>query len=208
MIAIINYGVGNIKSVMSALRRLEIEAILTADISEIEASDGVILPGVGAFSAAMKELKEKKLVAPVIDLANSGKPIFGVCVGHQLLFTESEEHGMYKGLGLIPGRVVRFRSAPGIPHMGWNQVKYRKPSVLFEGIRDGSFFYFAHSFYTVPADDSVIIADTEHGSQFVSCVREGNVFGAQFHPEKSGKQGLKLLLNFSKYCANCNKQAR
>ena len=199
MIAIINHGVGNLRSVLCALNRLGVEASLVSDASGVRRCEGIILPGVGAFSAAMNELSERDLSAILIDEARRGKPLLGICVGHQLLFSGSTEHGTHTGLDLVPGSVKRFAPGLKIPHMGWNRVKLAKDSVLFEGIDDNSYFYFAHSYYGEPADGLAAAATTDYGPGFVSCVACDNVFGVQFHPEKSGAQGLQVLLNFCRY---------
>ncbi len=200
MIAIVDYKVGNIRSVMFALQRLSIDVRLTSAVTELEVADGIILPGVGAFSLAMQELKKRKLAGPLRDMAGKGKPLLGICVGHQLLFSESEEFGLHQGLGLVAGRVTRFGPCAKIPHMGWNQVHQVKDSVLFDGIENDSFFYFAHSYYTEPADDAVSLGKTEYGPSFTACVQWENIFGVQFHPEKSGEKGERMLANFCRYC--------
>ena len=200
MIAIVDYGLGNLKSVKSALDRLGEEAAITSDAAEILAADGVIFPGVGAFHRAMQNLDGLGLVGTLRQVAASGKPFLGICLGLQLLFTESSEHGQHEGLGVIPGQVVRFQVDLKVPHMGWNEVCQAAASPLFEGIDDRRFFYFAHSYYAVPAEAGVVIGTTDYGLSYASAVQKGNVFATQFHPEKSGPTGLRMLGNFCRLC--------
>ncbi len=200
MIAIVNYGAGNIKSVMFALQRLGAEAHPTASAAELAGAAGIILPGVGAFAPAMEHFRANKLDIALVELARAGKPLLGICLGHQLLFSESHEYGRHRGLGLIRGCVRRFRSGVKIPHMGWNQASYRKKSAIFEGVGDNKFFYFAHSFCVCPEEPGVTLTVTDYGSEFVSAVQYENIFGVQFHPEKSGESGLSVLMNFCRLC--------
>lgn len=201
MIAIVDYGLGNLKSVKSALDRLGVEAAITSEAAAILAADGVIFPGVGAFQRAMENLGKLGLLEPLRQVAASGRPFLGICLGLQLLFSESTEHGRHEGLGIIPGKVVRFDVGElKVPHMGWNRVRQERPSPLFEGIPDGSFFYFAHSYYAQPEEQGVAIGSTEYGVRFASAVQRGNVFATQFHPEKSGPTGLRMLRNFFGLC--------
>jgi glutamine amidotransferase len=201
MIAIVDYGLGNLKSVKSALDRLGVEAAITSEATVIQGADGVIFPGVGAFSKAMRNLRELGILEAVRGAATSGKPFLGICLGLQLLFTESSEHGRHEGLNVIPGRVARFGvGALKVPHMGWNQVRQERASPLFEGVPDGSFFYFAHSYYALPDEAGVAIGSTEYGVRFASAVQKGNLFATQFHPEKSGPLGLRMLENFCRLC--------
>jgi len=201
VIAIVDYGLGNLKSVKSALDRLGVPGAVTSEPAEILAADGVILPGVGAFHRAMQNLAELGLVDTMRQVAASGKPFLGICLGLQLFFTESSEHGQHEGLDIIRGKVVRFGVGDlKVPHMGWNEVQHARPSPLFEGIEDRSFFYFAHSYYVVPDDPAVVIGATEYGVLYASAVQQGNVFATQFHPEKSGPRGLRMLENFCGLC--------
>ncbi len=200
MIAVIDYGVGNVKSVVCALRRLGEEAVLTSDHSEIESAAGVVLPGVGAFSAAMENLRGAGLDDVVRRLAEDGKPLLGICVGVQLFFSESEEHGIHEGLGLLRGCVRRFPSGLKVPHMGWNEVLRQNASPLLEGIADGAFFYFAHSYYVEPEEPDVIVGLTDYGVPFASAVGRRRLLGVQFHPEKSGPAGAAMLANFCRLC--------
>jgi glutamine amidotransferase len=200
MIAIVDYGLGNLKSVKYALDRLGEASALTSDVSAIAAADGVILPGVGAFEAAMVNLRELGLVTALQEVARSGRPLLGICLGVQLLFDQSEEHGLHEGLKIIPGQVIRFPQELTVPQMGWNQVEQAAGAPLFAGIRDGAYFYFAHSYYCRPSDDHAAIGKTEYGFKYASAVQQGNVLGTQFHPEKSGPVGLKMLENFAGLC--------
>ena len=202
MIAIIDYGLGNLRSVQCALRRVGAKSAITSDAGEISAADGVILPGVGAFWRAMENLRKGGLVEVVLETALNGKPLLGICLGMQMLFSESDEHGRHEGLGIIPGKVKRFVESPSlkIPHMGWNEIQQQTPSPLFEGVADEAFFYFAHSYYVVSDNDDAVIGSTDYGLTFASVVQAGNVFGTQFHPERSGPVGLTMLANFCKIC--------
>ena len=200
MIAVVNYGVGNVKSVICALGRLGEEVVLSSDPVQIAAAAGVILPGVGAFAAAMRNVREAGLDHVLGMLADSGTPVLGICLGMQLFFTESEEHGRCQGLGLLRGRVRRFAPDLKVPHMGWNQVEQRRPSPLLDGLGNDSFFYFAHSYHVEPEEESAVLGVTEYGGTFVSAVASGRVFGVQFHPEKSGPRGLAVLANFCRLC--------
>ncbi|MEK3718983.1 imidazole glycerol phosphate synthase subunit HisH [Paenibacillus sp. FSL H8-0034] len=195
MIAIIDYGMGNLHSVSKAVERLGYKALVTSDENEIMAADGAILPGVGAFGDAMEHLRESRLDAVAVRYAQSGKPLLGICLGMQLLFTSSEEHGSYEGLNLLPGKVVRFQGSYKIPHMGWNRLQFQQKSPLFAGIEEGH-VYFVHSFHALPEQASDLLAVTDYYQQVTAIVGRGNVYGMQFHPEKSGSIGMQLLSNF------------
>ncbi|MDH7487695.1 MAG: imidazole glycerol phosphate synthase subunit HisH [Anaerolineae bacterium] len=260
MIAIVDYGMGNLRSVQKAIERVGGQAAITAEAEALKAARGVILPGVGAFGDAMQNLHDRRLVEPLRRESAAGKPLLGICLGMQLLFEESEEMGHHQGLGLLPGRVVRFASStPGVtiqapagqpcpavrlagyqpnqaalgldlavqaeqaeqsplgnevqdgppapllpcpsaplrvPHVGWNQLHIRRESPLLAGVPDGGYAYFVHSYYVLPADESIVLATTDYGLEFASVVGRGNLFAAQFHPEKSQEVGLTLLRNF------------
>jgi glutamine amidotransferase len=202
MIAVVDYRLGNLWSVKYALDHLGVQSELTAHARRIAAADGVILPGVGAFGRAMERLGELHLLEATREAALSGRPFMGICLGLQLLFSESAEHGRHEGLGIIPGRVMRFGDNLTVPHMGWNELRQERPSPLFAGVPDESFFYFAHSYYAVPEDRGVVIGTTEYGGRCSSVVEQGTVFATQFHPEKSGPVGLKMLGNFCKLCGS------
>ena len=198
MIVVIDYNVGNVKSVCNALEYIGCETKLSADPAEIACADGVILPGVAAFGFAMKALGDLDKV--VIELAQNGKPLLGICVGFQLLFDSSCEHGEHKGLGLVSGNVVPIPAGRTIPHMGWNLVEFQKDMDLFEGLKEAEHFYFAHSYYADVADKDATVGYTEYGFEVPACVQKKNIFGVQFHPEKSGEIGLKVLQNFDRIC--------
>lgn len=195
MIAIIDYGMGNLHSVSKAVERLGREAVVTADPAVILAADGAILPGVGAFGDAMANLRETGLDAVVKRYAETGKPLLGICLGMQLLFSESEEHGKHAGLNLLPGRVVRFQGDYKIPHMGWNELAFEQASPLFEGVEPGH-VYFVHSFHALPERSEDLLAVTDYHQPVTAIVGRGSLYGMQFHPEKSGALGMKLLEKF------------
>jgi len=199
MIAIIDYGMGNLHSVSKAVERLGFDAVITSDEAEIVAADGAILPGVGAFGDAMDHLRASGLDGAVARFAGTGKPLLGICLGMQLLFSRSEEHGSHEGLNLLPGDVVRFRGSYKVPHMGWNRLRFVQPSPLFSGIDEGH-VYFVHSYHVQPGRPSDLLAATDYYQQVTAIVGQGNVYGMQFHPEKSGPVGMKLLGNFLALC--------
>jgi glutamine amidotransferase len=200
MIAIIDYGMGNLHSVSKAVERLGYEAIVTSDPVQILTADGAILPGVGAFGDAMEQLKESNLRDVVIRYAGTGKPLLGICLGMQLLFTQSEEHGSHEGLNLLPGDVVRFRGEYKVPHMGWNKLAFiQSASPLFEGLEEGH-VYFVHSYHVKPERESDLLAATDYYQPVTAIVGKDNVYGMQFHPEKSGEIGMQLLSNFLNLC--------
>lgn len=199
-VAIIDYGVGNLRSVEKAFAAVGVDAVVTGDLRTLRSAKRLVLPGVGAFGACMQALDEHGFVNLVLDAAQAGTPLLGVCVGMQMLFEESEEFGRTKGLGLLKGHVRRFGNELCVPHMGWNQVCQRAANTLFEGVTSDSFFYFVHSYYCEPSDSASIIGDTDYGVGFASVVRHENICGVQFHPEKSQDAGLKLLKNFAEAC--------
>jgi glutamine amidotransferase len=197
-IAIIDYGMGNLRSVQKGLERVGYAAEVTRDPARIEAAAGVVLPGVGAFGACMDNLRAYGLIDMVRRVITRGTPFLGICLGMQLLFDESEEFGRVPGLGIFPGRVVRFPDMPGlkVPHMGWNQIRKQGAPPHLRGIDNGAFVYFVHSYYVVPADPGLTATTTEYGIEFASAIARDNVFAAQYHPEKSQTVGLKILENF------------
>ncbi|UKS26274.1 imidazole glycerol phosphate synthase subunit HisH [Paenibacillus sp. HWE-109] len=200
MIAIIDYGMGNLHSVSKAVERLGYEAVVTGDAEQILAAEGAILPGVGAFGDAMEQLRESELDGVVRRYAESGKPLLGICLGMQLLFASSEEHGNHEGLGLLPGSVVRFRGDYKVPHMGWNRLSYKQSgSPIFQGIEEGH-VYFVHSYHAKPERESDLLAVTDYYQPVTAIVGRDNVYGMQFHPEKSGDIGMQLLNNFLAMC--------
>jgi len=204
MIAIIDYDIGNLRSVQKALEHVGADARLITTPEELAKADKVVLPGVAAFGDAVVELRSMGLADPLADAVRGGMPFLGFCLGLQMLFETSEENGVHEGLGLLPGKVVKFDFDAdelaghrlSVPHMGWNQLSIRRPCPMLDGIDDGAFVYFAHSYYVVPSDESVIATTTMYGLEFTSSVWKDNVFATQFHPEKSQKVGLRLLENF------------
>ncbi len=208
MIAIIDYGMGNLRSVQKAFETVGHQAVVTRSAQAIRDASHVVLPGVGAFPDCMRHLEQYDLVQPVRLAIQSGKPFLGICLGLQLLFTESEEFGTHKGLGLLPGRVRRFpvpsdapreasaASALKVPHMGWNGIDIAKAAPPLAGLANGTAVYFVHSYYVVPEDPSIAATTTEYGSAFVSSVWRDNIFACQFHPEKSQAAGLQIVKNF------------
>ncbi len=197
MIAIVDYGVGNIRSVERALTQVGAEPRLTADPAELEQAEGIVLPGVGAFAPALEKLSERGLGRRIVELAKKGKPLLGVCLGYQLLFDESAEHGRHQGLGLLPGKVVEVESSARLPVIGWCRLGLSHDSMLWQGIEDRSYFYFVHSY--TPSSSDAAIAWTEHSPAAAGA--RGNVMGTQFHPEKSGPDGLRVYKNFVTYCS-------
>jgi len=199
MIAIIDYGMGNLRSVQKAFEKVGHSATVTNDPAQVRSASKVVLPGVGAFEDAIAELRRQELVDPILEAIHSGRPFLGICLGLQLLFDVSYENGRHEGLGVLAGEVVRFQvpAEYSVPHMGWNQLAIRRRPPVLEGIADGSYFYFVHSYYVVPRDRSVIATETEYPGPFCSMVWQGNLFATQFHPEKSQADGLRLLKNFA-----------
>jgi glutamine amidotransferase len=201
MIAIVDYGMGNLRSVEKAVARTGAAVRVTSDPRQIREARGVVLPGVGAFGACMENLASRGLVEPVRDAVASGRPFLGICLGLQLLFEESEEFGPIRGLGILPGRVVRFGGSAldglKIPQMGWNRLKIRRSAGELAGIDEGAYVYFVHSYYVVPSQQGLIAATTDYGVEFTAAIAWRNVFACQFHPEKSQAVGLRLLANFA-----------
>ena len=199
MISIVDYGMGNLRSVQKAFERLGVPAKIVTRPDEIDTAEKLVLPGVGAFRDAIHELQRQELVAPLTAHILADKPFLGICLGLQLLFDVSYEDGEWPGLGIIPGRVVRFSDHPElkVPHMGWNQLEIAGHPRLLEDLPRDAYFYFVHSYFVEPVDDSVIAARTEYGQRFVSMIARNNLFATQFHPEKSQAVGLKLLHNFA-----------
>ncbi len=200
-VVIVDYDVGNLRSVQKAFERVGASAVVERDAEKISSAKALVLPGVGAFAECMNNLRGFGLLEAVKDFISSGRPFLGICVGYQLLFEKSEEFGDSTGLGIFKGKCVKFRtpasSGHKIPHMGWNQVENKNKSRLLEGIEDGSDFYFVHSYYPVPEED-IVTSQTEYGEIFASSVERGNIFATQFHSEKSQRVGLKVLKNFAR----------
>jgi glutamine amidotransferase len=199
MIAIIDYGMGNLRSVQKGFEKVGHSALVTSDPAQVAAADKVVLPGVGAFEDAIHELRRLGLDRPALDAIHSGKPFLGICLGLQLLFDVSYENGRHEGLGVVPGEVVRFELPKefSVPHMGWNQLSIRKPTPLLKGLDEGTYVYFVHSYYVVPKDPKVIATETDYGKPFCSMIAFDNVYATQFHPEKSQSDGLRILKNFA-----------
>jgi imidazole glycerol-phosphate synthase subunit HisH len=195
-IVIVDYGAGNLRSVARAVAHAGCEPNVTADPGEVVRADAVILPGVGAAADTMRNLNERGLVEPVREYIASGRPFFGVCMGQQALLAVSEEGGEHECLGVIPGRVKKLPAGQKVPHMGWNNVRQTARHPIFDGIPDGAFFYFVHSYYPEPENAEVVIGETEYGVTFASVLARDNVVATQFHPEKSGENGLRMYANF------------
>ena len=200
MIAILDYDAGNIKSVEKAFKILGEETVLTRDFNVIKDADRLVLPSVGSFAAAMKNLKKYECDKAIYDFVDSGKPFLGICLGLQLLFDSSEESPGVQGLGLMKGDVKKIPEGAGIkvPHIGWNSLKFPNNGNLFEGVDEGAFVYFVHSFYLKADDESIVTATTDYGCHIHASVQKDNVYACQFHPEKSSNVGLKILNNFAK----------
>lgn len=200
MIAIIDYGAGNIQSVYKALKYLGIDCAITSDKNEILNADGAILPGQGEFSDCMNSITESGIKDTVMEFINTGKPFLGICVGLQLLFEGSEESPDTKGLGIFKGIIKRIPNGEGlkIPHMGWNSIDIVKNDKLFNGIENGSYFYFVHSYYLDAEEKDIVSTQTEYGVKIDASVSRDNIYATQFHPEKSGEVGLEILKNFNK----------
>jgi len=197
-VAVLDYGAGNLVSICRALEVVGAEPVIASGAASLERAGALVVPGVGAAAPAMARLRRHGLVRPVRSWIEGGRPLLGICLGLQLLFEGSDEDGA-RTLGVLPGRTVRLSDAPRLPHIGWNAVVQRRPHWLFDGIADGSAFYFVHSYVarpTEPEADGLVIAETSHGERFASAVARGSLAGVQFHPERSGRDGLRLLRNF------------
>ncbi len=198
MIAVVDYGMGNLRSVSKAIEHVGADVKITRNPQDLKDAKGIVLPGVGAFKDAVRNLKEFGLWEIIIREVEKGKPFLGICLGLQLLFEKSYEFGETEGFGFIEGEVVRFELPKEfkIPHMGWNQVYKKKDSELLKNIKEGEFFYFVHSYYVRPENKNVVLTETDYGIYFTSSIEKENIFATQFHPEKSQKAGQKLLKNF------------
>lgn len=199
MITIVDYQMGNLRSVQKAIEKVGGEAVITSDASDIANAQKLILPGVGAFGDAIDEIRKRDLAQPIIDFIDSGRPFLGICLGLQLLFEKSYEHGEHEGLGVLQGDVVRFDipSELKVPHMGWNTVEKQNDAPILANTQNGTHFYFVHSYYVRPTDPSVVALQCEYGVPFCAMVWRDNLFATQFHPEKSQAEGLKLLRGFN-----------
>ncbi|MBI4758289.1 MAG: imidazole glycerol phosphate synthase subunit HisH [Chloroflexi bacterium] len=197
MVVIVDYGMGNLENVKRALEKIGVPAMISADTAAVAEAGGLVLPGVGAFGDAMANLRGAGWPQALEKAIASGLPLLGICLGMQLLFEESDEMGHHRGLGLLGGRVRRLSGPLKVPHVGWNQIKILRESPLLAGLPDGGHAYFVHSYYVEPADPDVVLATTDYGRDFPSVVGQGQIFGVQFHPEKSQALGLGLLRNFA-----------
>jgi glutamine amidotransferase len=199
MIAVIDYGMGNLRSVEKAFQYLGHDAKIITDAGQLADADHLVLPGDAAFGDAMRNLREGGWDQRIHDHVDTGRPFLGICVGLQLMFGRSEEMGQHTGLGLLPGKCVRFPTSEKVPQIGWNQIEQQTASPLLEGVEDGSFFYFVHSYYVEAEQETDQLATTDYGIQYTSIAGRDNVYGVQFHPEKSQKIGLRLLTNFASF---------
>ncbi|MGI9470618.1 MAG: imidazole glycerol phosphate synthase subunit HisH [Rubripirellula sp.] len=199
MITIVDYQMGNLRSVQKGIERVGGEARISSDPHEIASAEKLVLPGVGAFGDAMAEIRRRDLAAPIIDFINSGRPFLGICLGLQLLFERGYEHGEHEGLGVLEGEVVRFDLPANfkVPHMGWNTVRKRRAAPILAEVEEDTHFYFVHSYYVKPADPSVVALECDYGGDFCAMVWRDNLFATQFHPEKSQTDGLRLLNAFN-----------
>jgi imidazole glycerol-phosphate synthase subunit HisH len=199
VIAIINYDMANLRSVQKAFEQVGHSAIITSDPAEVAAAERIVLPGVGACDDALSAVRARRLDEPIRAAIAANKPFLGICLGLQMLFERSYENGIHEGLGILPGEVVKFQLPAGfkVPHMGWNQVRQRGDSPLMAGIESGAHFYFVHSYYVVPREESLIATTADYGGEFCASIARGNLFATQFHPEKSQANGLRLLKNFA-----------
>jgi glutamine amidotransferase len=200
VIVVVDYGMGNLHSVAKALEKAGGKVRVSSDPAELSRADHLVLPGVGAFADARTELDRRALTGPIVDHIRSGRKFLGICLGLQLLMDRSHEDGLHEGLGIVSGEVVRFR-APGlkVPHIGWNTIETTPHTTLFDGVPDGSYVYFVHSYYVVPEDETVVAARTGYGERFASAIATENIWATQFHPEKSQQVGLRMLENFVKW---------
>jgi len=199
MIAIVDYGMGNLRSVEKGFLKVGVDARVVREPQAVDDADAVVLPGVGAFRDCIRNLAQTSMTESIMRSIRKGKPYLGICLGLQVLFTESEEFGIYKGLDVFKGKVVRFQIDLKVPHMGWNNVKILRRPPIFDGIQDESFFYFVHSYYVAPDDTAAVSTTTDYGITFTSMVWKDNIFATQFHPEKSQESGLRVLKNFGDF---------
>jgi glutamine amidotransferase len=199
MIAIVDYGMGNLRSVEKGFLKVGVDARVVREPQAVDDADAVVLPGVGAFRDCIRNLAQTSMTESIVRSIRKGKPYLGICLGLQVLFTESEEFGIYKGLDVFKGKVVRFQIDLKVPHMGWNNVKILRRPPIFDGIQDESFFYFVHSYYVAPDDTAAVSTTTDYGITFTSMVWKDNIFATQFHPEKSQESGLRVLKNFGDF---------
>ncbi len=201
MIIVVDYGMGNLRSVAKAVETVGLDVKVSSDPKDVENAKGIIVPGVGAFGDAVHNLERFGLKDKIIKSIEKGKPFLGICLGLQILFEYGYEFGEHEGLGIFKGKVIRFENKEGfkVPHMGWNQIHKKQEEGLFSDIKENEFFYFVHSFYVVPKDETIVASTTDYSVEFVSSVQKDNVWAVQFHPEKSQKAGLQLLKNFKEF---------
>ena len=200
MIVIVDYGMGNLRSVEKGFLKVGVDARIVSDPKSVDNASGIVLPGVGAFRDCVKNLTDAHLTDAIIRVVQKGKPFLGICLGLQVLFSESEEFGVCRGLDVFRGRVKRFpEGGLKVPHMGWNNVKILRRPPIFNGVADESYFYFVHSFYVAPQDRDIVATTTEYGAEFTSMVWKDNIFATQFHPEKSQETGLRILKGFGEF---------
>ena len=197
MIAIVDYGAGNLRSVQKGFERVGVPAVITRDPDDVGRAERVVLPGVGAFGDAMANLKKRELIDPIDKAISDGRPFLGICVGLQVMFSESDEMGRHRGMDILPGKVTRFPEGERIPQIGWNQIELKRSCPILQGVPDGSFFYFVHSYYCTPSDPDQSVATTDYGLSYTSIAGRDKAFGIQFHPEKSQDLGLLILKNFA-----------
>ena len=200
-VVVVDYGAGNLHSVSRAVVNAGTRPLVTSNPAYLEDAEALIVPGVGAAADTMANLRRSGFVEPIREYIASGRPLLGVCMGQQALFDVSEEGGEHECLGILPGRVVRFSNGLKVPHMGWNQVRIVEPHPIFDGIEDGSYFYFVHSYYPRPENADVVVGETDYGVTFASVIARDNVVATQFHPEKSGEAGLRMYANFLRIAA-------
>ena len=201
MITVVDYGMGNLRSVSKALEKVGFDVKVSSNKEDIKNAKGIVVPGVGAFGDAIHNLERFELKDEIINAINEGKPYLGICLGLQILFEYGYEFGEHEGLGILKGKVIRFENKESfkVPHMGWNQIHLKKTAGMFSNIKEGEYFYFVHSFYAAPSDENVISSITDYSVDFCSAVQKDNIWAVQFHPEKSQKAGLKLLHNFKEF---------
>jgi imidazole glycerol-phosphate synthase subunit HisH len=208
MIAVVDYGAGNLRSIQKGLERQGLQVCLIDAPGALDDADALVVPGDGAFGPAMARFRAQGFADRIRAFVESGRPFLGVCLGMQLLFEESEEDGLHAGLGVLPGRVVRFSTRVKVPHMGWNTLTIRRPSPLLDGCATGEHVYFIHSYHAVPADAALVAATVDYDGEVAAVVGRGNIWATQFHPEKSGSVGIRMLANFARWTAGAGAARR
>jgi glutamine amidotransferase len=208
VIAIVDYGAGNLRSIQTALERQGLAARIADAPQALDEAEAVVVPGDGAFGPAMDRLRSAGFADRIRAFVGSGRPFLGICLGMQLLFDASEEDGVHRGLGVLPGRVVRLSGGVKVPHMGWNALRLLRPSPLLDGCASGEYVYFIHSYHAVAADPTLVAATAEYGGQVAAIVGRGNVWATQFHPEKSGAVGIRIVANFARWAVGAGASGR